>query len=135
MATGIPARLSTAEGRKFGLTVGGAFLAITAILWWRGRHGAVPYTGAVGTLLILAGLLIPTLLGPVNRAWMGLAHLISKVTTPIFMGVVYFVVLTPIGLGMRVAGRRPLVHTVRDGGFWFDRGAAKPEPARMERQF
>jgi len=135
LATGIPARLSTAEGRKFGLTVGGAFLAITAILWWRGRHGVAPYTGALGTLLILAGLLIPTLLGPVNRAWMGLAHLISKVTTPIFMGVVYFVVLTPIGLGMRLAGRRPLVHTVHDKGFWFDRGAAKPEPARMERQF
>jgi len=135
LATGIPARLSTAEGRKFGLTVGGAFLAITAILWWRGRHGAAPYTGALGTLLVLAGLLIPTLLGPVNRAWMGLAHLISKVTTPIFMGVVYFVVLTPIGWGMRLAGRRPLVHTVHEHGFWFDRGAAAPEPARMERQF
>ena len=115
MATGIPARLSTAEGRKFGLTVGGAFLAITG----RSSGGA----GATGRRRTPArsapcwswrALLIPTLLGPVNRAWMGLAHLISKVTTPIFMGVVYFVVLTPIGLGMRLAGRRPLVHTVHD---------------------
>ncbi len=135
MATGIPARLSRAEGRKFGLTLGGAFLVITAILWWRGRQGAVPYTGGLSALLILAGLLVPTLLGPVNRAWMGLAHLLSKVTTPIFMGVVYFVVLTPIGLGMRLAGRRPMVHKAGDMGFWFDRGTAKPEPARMERQF
>ena len=135
MATGIPARLSPAEGRKFGLTVGGAFLVITAILWWRGRMGVVPYFGALGVLLVAAGLLVPTLLGPVNRAWMGLAHLISKVTTPIFMGVVYFVVLTPIGLGMRLAGRRPMVHAVGDKGYWFDRGSAKPEPARMERQF
>ena len=135
MATGIPARLSPAEGRKFGLTVGGAFLVITGILWWRGHHGAVPYTGALGTVLVVAGLLIPTMLGPVNRAWMGLAHLISKVTTPIFMGIVYFVVLTPISLGMRLAGHRPMVHKSGDMGFWFDRGTAKPEPARMERQF
>jgi hypothetical protein len=135
LATGIPARLSPAEGRKFGLTVGGAFLVITAIMWWRGRHGAVPYVGGLGVLLVLAGLLVPTLLGPVNRAWMGLAHLISKVTTPIFMGVVYFVILTPIGVGMRLAGKNAMVHVPGDRGFWFDRGSAKPEAARMERQF
>lgn len=135
MATGIPARLSPAEGRKFGLTVGAAFLVITAILWWRGRDGAVPYVGGVGAALVLGGLLVPTLLGPVYRAWMGLAHLLSKVTTPIFMGIVYFVVLTPISLFMRLFGHRPMVHPTGDKGYWFDRGGAKPEPARMERQF
>jgi hypothetical protein len=135
LATGIPARLTPAEGRKFGLTVGGAFLALTAVLWWRGRHGAIPYFGGLGTLLVLAGLLVPTTLGPVQRAWMGLAHMISRVTTPIFMGVVYFVILTPIGLGMRLFGRRPMVHVAGARGYWFDRDGAKPDPARMERQF
>ena len=135
MATGIPARLSPAEGRKFGLTVGGAFLVITGILWWRGHHSAVPYTGALGTVLAVAGLLIPTMLGPVNRAWMGLAHLISKVTTPIFMGVVYFVVLSPIGVGMRLFGRNPMVHRPEAAGYWIVR---KPDPDQansLTRQF
>lgn len=135
MATGIPARLSPAEGRKFGLTVGGAFLLITAILWWRGKHGAVPFTGGLGGLLVLAGLLVPTLLGPVNQAWMGLAHLLSKITTPIFMGVVYFVVLTPISLMMRAFGKNPMVHPQQGNGFWFERGNEAPQPNRMERQF
>ena len=110
-------------------------MVITAILWWRGRHGAVPYLGGLGALLITASLLIPTLLGPVNRAWMGLAHLISKVTTPIFMGVVYFLVLTPIGIAMRLAGRRPMVHGVHGSGFWYDRRSDTPEASRMDRQF
>jgi Saxitoxin biosynthesis operon protein SxtJ len=135
LETGIPARLSPAEGRKFGLTVGGAFLVLAGIIWWRGKHpGLVPYFGGLGGLLVIAGLAIPTALGPVNRAWMGLAHLLSKVTTPIFMGVVYFVVLTPISLAVRLLGKNPLVHG-RTGTFWFDRGPDKPEPARMERQF
>lgn len=108
---------------------------ITAVLWWRGRQGALPYVGGLGAVLVLAGLLIPSYLGPVNRAWMGLAHLISKVTTPIFMGVVYFLILTPIALGMRLFGRRSMVHHAGDMGYWFDRGSDKPEPARMERQF
>lgn len=135
MATGIPARLSASEGRKFGLTVGGAFLVISAILWWRGKHGAVPFTVGLGGLLVLAGLLVPTALGPVNRAWMGLAHLLSKITTPIFMGVVYFVVLTPISLFMRLLGKNPLVHGPQGSGFWFERGPEQPRPEQMERQF
>lgn len=104
-------------------------------MWWRGKHGAVPYVGGLGGLLVLAGLVAPTLLGPVNQAWMGLAHLLSKVTTPIFMGVVYFVVLTPISFLMRALGKNPMVHPQQGNGFWFEREAEKPEPNRMERQF
>jgi len=39
---------------------------------------------------------------------MGLAHLLSRVTTPVFMSVVYFLILSPIGLAMRMFGRHPL---------------------------
>ena len=57
LATGIPARLSPAEGRKFGLTVGVAFLVIAARALVAGpRTGAVPYVGGLGTVLVLAGL-------------------------------------------------------------------------------
>lgn len=135
MATGIPARLSPAEGRKFGLTLGGAFAVITGLLWWRGRMAGIPYTGGLAAVLILAGLLVPARLGPVFRAWMGLAHLLSKVTTPIFMGVIYYLVLSPIGLVMRAIGRRPLVHPRQALGYWFARGTEGTDAARMERQF
>jgi hypothetical protein len=126
--------MTKAEGRKFGLLVGGAFLAIAAFLWWRGR-GSAPYIAGLGGTLVVAGLLIPTMLGPVNKAWMGLAHLMSKVTTPIFMGVVYFVIFTPIALGMRLFGRRSLAHAEHDGTYWIERDSAAPEPSRMKRQF
>lgn len=127
--------MSKAEGRKFGLMVGGAFLVITGILWWRGKQGAVPYVGTLGGALVLAGLLVPTLLGPVHRAWMGLALLLSKVTTPIFMGVVYFLVITPMAFIMRAVGRRPLVHRADNGSYWIERDPGKPEPSQMKRQF
>jgi len=134
LASGIPARLSPAEGRKFGLTLGGAFLGLAVLLWWRGRHGAV-YSGAAGLGLIGAGLLAPTLLGPVHRAWMGLAHQMSKVTTPIFMGVVYFAVLTPIGLGMRLFGRNRLIASLEGGGYWVSRSDEREQRGDLTRQF
>ena len=134
MASTIPARLSRAEGRKFGLTVGVAFLALAALLWWREKPAA-PVFGGVGVLLALAGILIPTRLGPLERAWMGLAHLISKVTTPIFMGVVYFVVLTPIGLLRRALGHNSLVAREHGGSYWVARDTVGSSRSDMERQF
>ncbi len=126
--------LTRAEGRKFGLTVGIAFLVLAALLFfWRHKETAAAVTGALGLLLVLAALLIPTRLGPVERAWMGLARLISKVTTPVFMGVVFFVVVTPIGLLMRLFGRRPMEHREQDGGFWLP--PASGGRSDLERQF
>jgi Saxitoxin biosynthesis operon protein SxtJ len=134
LAAGIPARLSAAKGRKFGLTVGIAFLALAALLhFWRHREVAGAVAGGLGGLLVLGALVAPTWLGPVERAWMGLAHLISRVTTPIFMGVVFFVVMTPMGLLMRLLGRRPLVHSERDGSFWLE--PASGGRSDMEHQF
>jgi hypothetical protein len=133
LATRIPARLSAGEGRKFGLTVGIAFAVLGGVAWWRGREALAGGFWAVGALLILAGLAVPTSLGPVQRAWMGLAHAISKVTTPIFMGIVYFVVLLPVGLVMRLFGRNPLTTHHGAETVWVSRGENRR--GDLERQF
>jgi hypothetical protein len=125
LAHAVSARLSTeytaAAGRKFGVTVGVAFLVLSGILLWRGHPTSSTVFGTLGGLLALGGLLVPRSLGPVDRAWMRLAHLISRVTTPIFMGVIYFLVLTPAGLLRRAIGGNALVHKTGAHGVWFNR--------------
>ena len=125
MENRVPARLTPKEGRKFGLTVGGAFAVLAAISWWRGHRIPVEIFGGLATLLILAALVIPGQLGPVNRAWMGLAEAISKVTTPIFMGVVYFLIITPVGVLMRLFGRNPISHRAVNQSYWAERNEAR----------
>ena len=134
MAAGIPARLTAAQGRRFGLTVGGAFLVFAAIAWWRGHPTTTSVLGALGCVLSVAGLVIPTLLGPIERAWMQLAHLISKVTTPIVMGVMYLLVLTPVGLLRRTLGGNPMVHEPEGGSYWKSRPSGK-RAGNLTRQF
>jgi hypothetical protein len=135
MAEGVPARLTAAEGRKFGLSVGGAFLILGMLMHWRGhaRRGLV--LDGVAALFVLGGVLLPTYMGPVQRAWMGLAHAISKVTTPIFMGIVYYAVITPIGFTRRAFGSNPLSHARTGGSAWVAHEPATPDPKSMERQF
>jgi hypothetical protein len=134
LEAGIPARLTPAEGRRFGLTVGIAFLVLASLLYlWRHKETAGAAFGVLGALLLIATLVAPTRLGPLQRAWMGLARVISKVTTPVFMGIVFFFVITPIGLLMRLFGRRPLVHRERDRSFWAS--PASGGRSDLERQF
>ena len=133
MATRVPARLTAAQGRRFGFTVGGAFVAIGALLLWRGRTIGAPVAFGIGTLLIAAALTGPTRLGPVERGWMRLAHLISRVTTPIFMGIVYFVVMMPIGFVRRRMGS-PIV-AASGGSRWEAHTPDDIAAERMEHQF
>jgi hypothetical protein len=114
------------------LTVGVAFLALTAVMIWRDHATAAKVTGSLGTLLILGGLLIPSRLGPVQAAWMGLAHAISKVTTPIFMGVVYFLVLAPVGVVMRLFGRNPMRHKPVEASLWKTRASGQGHDLRRQ---
>ena len=134
MATGIPARLTVAQGRRFGLTVGIAFLVIAGILLWREHYRTATVLGSLGGVLVLAGLLVPTRLGPVERGWMRLAHAISNVVTPIVMGIMYLVVLTPFGIGRRLFGGNPLEHSPVEQGFWRPRPTERRR-SNLSRQF
>ena len=133
MAEGIPARLTTKEGRDFAFPVGSAFALLAAIAFWRHHPVSWRAFAVLSVALLLSGVLVPRSLGPASRAWMALAHAMSKITTPIFMGVIYFAVLTPIALGMRLVGRNAMRHDAKQGSFWSD----PPSGGRsdMEHQF
>ena len=129
MAGRVSARLTAAEGRKFGFTVGSAFLVLALVLhYWRHAVVAPRVFGVIAIMLLIGALLVPTSLGPIQRAWMGLAHMISKVTTPIFMGIIYFLVLAPVGVVRRALGKNSLEHEADSSagvGFWVVRQEGK----------
>jgi hypothetical protein len=124
------------EGRRFALTLAAAFAVFGAIAYVRHRSTTSVVFASLAAVFLAAAIIFPARLEPVERAWMGVAHAMSRVTTPIFMSIVYFVVLTPIGLIRRLGGN-PLAHKPVGGSYWVqrqqpDRVAAR---RRMERQF
>lgn len=121
--------------RAFGLWFGALAAAAALLAAWKGRESALGW-GAVAALFVATAFLAPALLGPLNRGWHHLGLLLSRLTTPIVMGVLFFVVLTPVGVIMRGFGKDPL-------RLRFDRGASsywliRPNhnrPTSMTRQF
>jgi len=117
--------------REFGLIVGGVFVLLS--LWWlyRGKFATAAYVLSVtGSVLVLCGLVFPRLLTTPRRLWMKLAEVLSYVTSRIILAIVFFLVLTPIGLVKRAMGWDPLQR--RSGSrhtFW------EPYPDRDPRHY
>lgn len=134
MARHLPARLSRAEARRFGFTVGAAFLVLAAVAWWRGHARVAMGLAVLGGLLVAAGAIVPDALPPVHRVWMRGAERLSRLTTPVILGFIYFVVITPIGLVLRALGRDPLTKPRTAETVWVPRspGARRSD---LRRQF
>ena len=135
MAARVSARLTAGEGRRFGLTLGAGFLVLAGLTAWRGHSLEARAFAGLGGALVAAALVVPARLGPVHRFWMALAAAISRVTTPVFLGLVYFVVLTPTGLVRRLASRNRLARPSLSSSFWVAREVAARRRTDMERQF
>jgi len=132
LALGISTDLSVRQGRRFGLTLGLAFLGLGGLARWRGRGLVAEVLWVTASLLLLAALLAPARLRPVERAWMRWAQWMSRITTPILVGVLYFVVITPTALLMRAFGKNPLTSRRGRDSLWVDRDEARRSDLRRQ---
>lgn len=128
--------LTPSEGRRFAFTVGIAFLVLATALTLLGRSPLVTRIGfGLGAALMAAGLCIPTRLGPLERAWMRFGLLLSRITTPLLLTASWLLVITPVGLAMRLFGHRALTHGSGDTSAWIMSEPLSAEDRAMENQF
>lgn len=95
--------------RRFGITIGAIVAGLFGLLLpWIFKHGLPTWPWVLGGGLVAWGIVAPASLRPVYRGWMRLAHLISRVTTPIVLGVVFLLFIVPTALILRLANRDPM---------------------------
>jgi hypothetical protein len=118
--------------RKFGLTVGGIFLLLTAFLFWRNSpfYHLTLYPGLV---LFLPALLYPASLKLAYRGWMALALCMGIVMSTLILTLLYFLVVTPIGLLARLSGKDFM--TQRPAASYWRERTKTWVPLDCERQF
>ena len=98
---------STRELRKFGLTMAACFAVISFIFFWR-QKAPGPYLASLAMLFLLAALVAPSVLGPIERMWMKLARVLSVASTFILITLAFYIVVTPTGLLIRLFGKDPM---------------------------
>jgi saxitoxin biosynthesis operon SxtJ-like protein len=117
--------------KEFGLIVGSVFVLLG--VWWiyRGKFATASYVlNVTGAALILFGVVVPRLLVIPRKLWMKLAEGMAYVSSRIILAIVFFLILTPIGLAKRAMGWDPLERRAapRDS-FWH------PYPRRNPRHY
>lgn len=123
--------------REFGLVVGAVFVLLGG--WWiyRGKLTSVAYVFLpLGSTLILLGLVLPMALVYPNKAWMKLAEVLSFVMTRLILGVVFFLIVTPIGVIKRLFGWDPLSRRGgRSPSYWTAYSGRQRDPRHYEKMF
>jgi hypothetical protein len=133
------ARVATVESssdRSFGLVFAGFFALLAGYHWWRGGSLWLLWL-AIAALFLALGLAWPHVLAPLNRLWGKFGHLLGRVVTPVVMGLMFFLVMTPLAVLMRILGKDPL--RLRDpsgtGSYWIVRQPPGPPGETLRDQF
>jgi saxitoxin biosynthesis operon SxtJ-like protein len=101
------AETETSSDRSFGLVFAGFFALLAGYNGWHHR-GSWPLWLAIAAVFLVLALARPQVLAPLNRIWTRLGLLLGRIVSPIVLALMYFLVVTPIGMLMRWLGKDPL---------------------------
>lgn len=122
--------------RSFGLVFAGVLILLGIAPL---RHGGAVHLWAVGLglLFLMAALLIPRALRPLNLLWFRVGMVLNRVVTPLVMAALFFGSVMPVGIMMRLAARDPLgLKRKPDGSsYWVVRKSPGPTADSMKDQF
>jgi len=92
---------------------------------------------AVAAVFAALALLWPAALAPLNKCWTKLGVLLYRIVSPIVLGSLFYVIVTPVALLMRVLGKDPLrLRREPDAAsYWIERTPRGPAPESMKNQF
>ncbi|ABK43285.1 conserved hypothetical protein [Magnetococcus marinus MC-1] len=121
--------------RSFGLVFVGVFSLVGLLPLLQGGTLRWWALGCAALFLLLA-LLSPQRLHPLNLLWYQFGLFLHQLMTPLIMSVLFFMVVTPTGLLMRLSGKDPLrlKFDKKCSSYWLDRPPG-PDPDSMKNQF
>ena len=122
--------------RSFGITFAVVFSIVGLFPLLRGRDPRV-WALAIAALFLAVALLHPAVLAPLNRLWLRFGLLLHRVVSPLVMGMLFYLVVTPTGFLLRLFGKRPLRLQFEPAAdtYWIPRQPPGPAPDTMKNQF
>jgi len=123
------------SNRKFGIFFTTVFLIATAYSYYVDSPTWMYILGAVSAAFFLATLVNADILLPLNKLWMRFGLLLGMIVSPIVMGVMFFLIFTPIAVIMRLCGRDELrLRLAKKSTHWVNRDT-ETQSGNFKQQF
>lgn len=125
------------SNRKFGALFVAIFAIAAAYFYFFRSEGTTALVLAVlAALFAVTTMAAPSLLAPLNRLWFELGRLLGRIVSPLVLGSIYFLLITPVSLLTRLFGRDELLMKKREAStYWIDREPPGPAPDSFRNQF
>lgn len=108
MNTEIP-ELDNSGLRKFGLMMAGVICVLFGLFFpWLLDRGIPHWPWILGAVFATPALLFPAALKPVYRGWMKVGHALGWFNTRLILGILFYLLVLPMGLIMRLFGKDPM---------------------------
>ena len=123
--------------RRFGLLFTAVFAVVGIYANLKGWNQTTVFSlvGLSG-LIALITLSVPKLLAPFNRLWFELGQLMGRIVSPIVLGAIFFLILTPVALVTRLFGRDELrLKRKAATSYWIDRTNENSPAETFKNQF
>lgn len=122
--------------RAFGIVFAVVFLIIGVLPLAFGETARI-WSLTVGAAFLAIAFLRPALLAPLNRLWTRFGLVLHKIVSPVVLGIMFFAVITPMGLLRRALVKDPLrLRFDRQArSYWVDRQPPGPPPDTFNNQF
>ncbi len=122
--------------QKFGWFFAAVFAAVAVYAYWKEWHTVTLVALIIATSFIATSFFMPQILSPLNRLWYGLGLLLGKIVSPIVLGLIFFVLITPVSLVTRLFGRDELKMKKRAvESYWTDRLPPGPPSDSFKNQY
>ena len=120
---------------KFGITIGIILMIIAGFLFWNEKESFQIFL-KVGTILFVLGIAIPVILKPIYWIWMIFATILGWIMTRVILSILFYAVITPIGLISRLFGKQFLeLRWDKSKGSYWNYSSSKTERDSYEKQF
>ncbi len=121
--------------RSFGVTIGILLFIISGLLMYYDKD-SYQTTAIIGSIFIGLGLVFPLLLKPIYFVWMTFAAILGWIMTRLILSVVFYFILTPIGLITRILGEDFLaLKKLQSDTYWNHRTSSEELSQNYEKQF
>ena len=129
-------RVSPPSERTFGFTFAAIFALVGGWRLWTGDALAGTCASLLAAAFVIATIARPALLAPLNRAWGRIGLLLHAVISPLALAVLFYGVVTPVGLLLRATGQDPLRRRIdpKLQSYWIAKSGSGPQ-TRMKDQF
>jgi hypothetical protein len=121
--------------RSFGVSVGIVLCLIAAALWWRGRFTRSEVVGAIGALLLVAGLAYPPLLKYPSALWWRFSRTLGHVNARVLLTILFSLVLVPLSMFWRLTGKDPLARRRQKWTGWSTYPSRYRDKKHFERMY